>query len=109
MIEQHPKEEILSIIKEIEIDPSATQRTISKNLGISLGKTNYLLQELIKKGLVKARHFSETPKKLAKINYILTKNGFKEMVRLTRLYLDIKEKEYIKLKRDWQRVSSVRL
>lgn len=58
MIEQVPKEEILHIIKEIESNPKATQRTISGKLGISLGKTNYLFRELIKKGLIKARNFS---------------------------------------------------
>jgi DNA-binding Lrp family transcriptional regulator len=68
MIEQPPKEEILHIIKEIEIDPSATQRALSGRLGISLGKTNYFLKELIKKGVIKVKNFSTRPGKLGKIN-----------------------------------------
>ncbi|MDP2939753.1 MAG: winged helix-turn-helix transcriptional regulator [Candidatus Omnitrophota bacterium] len=47
---EHPSEETLSIIKEIEATPATTQRIISNKLGISLGKTNYLLKALIKKG-----------------------------------------------------------
>ncbi|HOW43091.1 MAG TPA: MarR family EPS-associated transcriptional regulator [Candidatus Omnitrophota bacterium] len=104
MIEQHPSEEVLSLIKTIETDPAATQRSISDKLGISLGKTNYLLKELIKKGFIKAHHFSTHPQKIAKINYILTQKGFNEMLRLTRLYLSIKEKEYFRFKKDWQRL-----
>ena len=38
--------------KEIEANPVATQRVVSKKLGISLGKTNYILKELIKRGFV---------------------------------------------------------
>ncbi|MBU1922625.1 winged helix-turn-helix transcriptional regulator, partial [Patescibacteria group bacterium] len=49
MIEHAPREEILHIIRHLEDDPAATQRAISSRLDISLGKTNYLLKELIKK------------------------------------------------------------
>ena len=48
-----PKEETLHIIKEIEDDPALNQRLLSQKLEISLGKTNYLLRELIKKGIIK--------------------------------------------------------
>ena len=36
-----PKEETLSIIKEIELNPAATQRELSQRLGISLGKNSH--------------------------------------------------------------------
>lgn len=104
MIEHIEQEEILSIIKEIEQDPSTTQRTVSQKLGISLGKTNYLLRELIKKGLVKAQSFTAKPDKLKKLNYILTKKGFEEKVRLTRHFLRKKESEYLFLKNELKNI-----
>ena len=101
MFEQSPKEEILHIIKEIEINPSATQRSISERLGISLGKTNYLMRELIRKGIIKARNFSGNPGKLRKIHYILTKEGFEHKIQLMHHFLKVKEDEYNRLRKEW--------
>lgn len=106
MFEQTPKEEILSIIKEIETDPSATQRTVSKKLGISLGKTNYLLKELIKKDFIKTKHFLTNPNKLKKISYLLTNKGVEEKLQLTHHFLKKKEMEYKLLKEEWKRFSN---
>lgn len=103
MLEQSPKEEILSIIKEIETDPTATQRTVSKKLGISLGKTNYLLKELIKKDIIKTRSFLSNPGKIKKISYILTTKGFEEKMQLTYHFLKKKEMEYALLKEEWDK------
>ena len=105
MIEQNSHEEILFIIKEIETDPRATQRTLSSKLGISLGKTNYLLNQLIKKGFIKACHFSTTPGKIEKINYLLTKRGFEERFNLLKYFLKLKEEEFARLKVEWRRVA----
>lgn len=102
MIEQI-KEDTLSVIKEIETNPETTQRAVSKKLGISLGKTNYLLRELIKKGLIKGESFSTHPGKLRKISYLLTHKGFDEKMRLTYHFLKLKEAEYKQLKEEWER------
>lgn len=102
MIEQSPKEEHLLIIKHIEAEPAITQRDLSLKLGISLGKTNYLLRELTKKGLIKIKNFSRNPGKLKKIGYILTKKGFNEKLRLTYHFLQRKEQEYNRLKQEWK-------
>ncbi len=106
MIEQAPKEEHLLIIKHIEAESAITQRDLSVKLGISLGKTNYLLRELTKKGLIKANNFSKNPEKLKKINYFLTKKGFNEKLRLTYHFFRRKEEEYGKLKQEWELLSS---
>ena len=105
MIEQSSSEEILYIIREIETDPHATQRTLSAKLGISLGKTNYLLNELIKKGLISARNFSTSPGKLRKINYLLTKRGFEERVTIATHFLERKTFEYNRLKQECRRIT----
>lgn len=102
MLEQS-QEESLSIIKEVEANPAITQRAVSKKLGISLGKTNYLLRELIAKGLIKGGSFSENPEKLKKIIYILTPKGFEEKMRLTYHFLKKKELEYKFLKEEWEK------
>jgi EPS-associated MarR family transcriptional regulator len=108
MSEHPPKEDILSIIKEIETNPTATQRTLSERLGISLGKTNYLLQELIKKGFIKAKNFSHNPKKLEKIHYLLTRKGIEEKMRLMYHFLKRKEDEYIHIKEEWEQLAADR-
>ena len=94
------KEETLQLIREVEGDPSLNQRLLSQRLNISLGKTNYLLKELIKKGFVKVVGFSQKPEKAKKVNYILTKRGFSRMRELTYHFLKAKEKEYKRLKEE---------
>jgi len=108
MSEQSSQEEILRIIKEIESNPQATQRTISSHLDISLGKTNYLIKELIKKGMVEVKNFSDNPNKLQKINYFLTKKGIEHKIHLLQVYLQIKEAEYNRIKQEWDKVSEGR-
>jgi len=69
-------------------------------LNISLGKTNYLLRELIKKGMLKVKNFSEDKEKVRKAKYILTKKGFEEKLRLALYFLKKKENEYLELKKE---------
>ena len=104
MFEQKPKLEVLSIIKEIESDSAATQRLLSQKLGISLGKTNYLLKELIKKGFIEVQNFSNNPGKLKKITYILTRKGFEHKIQLIGYFLKIKETEYNHMKQEWEKL-----
>ncbi|MFA5156115.1 MAG: MarR family EPS-associated transcriptional regulator [Candidatus Omnitrophota bacterium] len=104
MVEQPIKEENLFIIKELETNPAATQRVLSDKLGISLGKTNYLLKALIKKGFIKVHNFSHNPGKIQKINYYLTKHGLEEKIRLMRIFLKKKEAEYNFLKQEWEAI-----
>lgn len=98
------KEENLLIIKELESKPASTQRHLSNKLGISLGKTNYLIKELIKKGFVKVRNFSDNPGKLGKIQYYLTKEGLEHKIHLMQHFLKAKEIEYNRLKDEWKQL-----
>ena len=102
MTEQPQKEETLFIIKELEVNPSATQRDLSSSLNISLGKTNYILHELIVRGFVKVRNFTDNPGRLKKINYLLTEKGLDEKMRLLKHFLQIKEIEYNRLKQEME-------
>jgi len=74
------------VIREIEINPSHTQRSLAEKLDISLGKVNYVLAGLIEKGLVKAKKLKNNPEKI-RWQYILTPEGMKEKVEITKKYL----------------------
>ncbi|MBU1863750.1 MAG: MarR family EPS-associated transcriptional regulator [Candidatus Omnitrophica bacterium] len=111
MFEQndHPqfpeKEETYSLLSELHNSTSCTQRDLSLKLNVSLGKVNYLIKELIKRGLVSVNSFSKNPNKLKKVRYVLTKKGFNARVELTQYYFKKKEEEYNRMKEEWERLS----
>jgi EPS-associated MarR family transcriptional regulator len=99
------KEETLVLLSELSHSPHITQRDLSSKLNVSLGKTNYLIRHLLKKGMIKARSFSHNPGKLRKVKYMLTQKGFKEKIRLTYYFLKKKEAEYNYIKAKWEQLA----
>lgn len=87
------------ILKLLEADPHASQRRISDELGISLGRVNYCINALITKGLVKANNFRNSENKRAYL-YLLTPRGIEERARVTARFLRVKLDEYEILKRE---------
>ena len=87
----------LNILRKIDKNSNITQRKLANELGISLGKLNYLLIELKKKGLVKINNFKKNPKKLNYI-YLLTPRGIAIKTKLTISFMNRKLKEYDELK-----------
>ena len=59
------------ILRKLVSNPKLSQRELSKELGLSLGKVNYCLKELKKKGLIKLNNFQKNPNKLNYL-YLLT-------------------------------------
>ena len=55
----------LKVMRTIEAKPALSQRELARELGISLGKTNYCLQALLEKGWIKARNFKNNKNKIA--------------------------------------------
>ena len=95
-----PSEEIhYRLLKTLESDPNISQRELSKELGISLGKTNYCLKALIQKGWIKARNFKNSHNKLA-YAYILTPSGIQQKAEITMAFLRRKQQEYEDLERE---------
>jgi EPS-associated MarR family transcriptional regulator len=94
------------LLSEIDRSPHLTQRDLSLRLNISLGKTNYLIRALVKKGAVKAGNFTQNPGKLRKVQYILTSEGFNKKMRLTYYFLRKKEAEYASLREEWERLKA---
>ena len=81
----------------LEEHPDCSQRELSRRMGVSLGKTHYLLRALLEKGWVKMQNFSRSDRKL-RYAYVLTPNGMRERMKLTRNFLARKETEYLELK-----------
>jgi len=93
---QDPDAARLAVLRLLEADPSLTQRGLSEALGLSLGKTHYVLHALLDKGLVKIGNFRRSKRKAA-YAYALTPAGLREKLRLTRSFLSRKETEYKQL------------
>lgn len=83
----------LELLRLLEQHPEYSQRQLSNGLGVSLGKTHYLLKALLDKGWVKAQNFQRSDRKLRYL-YVLTPSGVVERVKLTRAFLTRKEHEY---------------
>lgn len=87
------------ILKLLENNPSASQREIARELGVSLGRVNFCLQALVEKGLIKANNFRQNESKRAYL-YYLTPKGMKEKAKVTMRFLSAKLDEYESLKRE---------
>jgi EPS-associated MarR family transcriptional regulator len=81
------------VMQIVEGNPSITQREISAELGISLGRVNYCMNALVEKGLVKIENFRSSDTKW-RYAYILTPNGIAEKAALTGRFLARKLREY---------------
>jgi EPS-associated MarR family transcriptional regulator len=87
------------ILRILETSPDISQRELARALGVSLGKTNYCLQALMEKGLVKANNFKNSNNKKAYV-YFLTRKGITEKGRATTRFLERKMLEYEALHRE---------
>lgn len=81
------------LLKLLEKNPSLNQRELAKAMGISLGKTNFCLNALIEKGLIKASNFKRSKSKM-NYAYYLTPKGIEEKARVTLQFLKRKQDEY---------------
>jgi EPS-associated MarR family transcriptional regulator len=93
------------VLRALQQQPSLNQRQLAELLGVSLGKTNYLLRALLDKGLLKARNFRNSQHKLA-YAYLITPTGLAEKAALTRGYLDRKSQEYEALKDEIEKIKA---
>jgi len=89
----------LDLLRRIESNPQFTQRELSREMGVSLGKVNYCIKKLTEKGLIKLTNFTHNPKKIG-YAYLLTHRGIEEKSRLTFSFLKRKIVEYEILKKE---------
>ena len=83
----------LELLRLLEQHPDYSQRQLAVELGVSLGKTHYLLKALLGKGWVKAQNFQRSDRKLGYL-YLLTPAGVKHRFQLTQAFLARKERDY---------------
>ena len=72
----------LLLLRELDRDGGATQRTLAIKLGVALGLTNLYLNRLARKGYIKVTTIPHN-----RIRYLLTPQGVTEKSRLTYLYM----------------------
>ena len=93
------KQNKFQILKYLERDLHPTQRQLSNDLGVSLGKINYCLKSLIEKGFIKVDNFRNSNNKI-QYSYLLTPKGIEEKAKLTLDFIRIKTQEYDTLKQE---------
>lgn len=93
------QQDYFEILRKLTKNPNSSQREIAKELGFSLGKINYCMNELKKKGYLKIKNFKDNPNKLNYI-YILTPKGISEKTKLTVNFMKRKMHEYDVLKKE---------
>ena len=89
----------LDLLRRLESNPKFTQRELSQEMGVSLGKVNYCIKKLTEKGLIKLTNFAHNPNKMG-YAYLLTPSGIEEKSRLTFSFLKRKVIEYEILKKE---------
>ena len=89
----------LDLLRKLESNPQSTQRELSREMGVSLGKVNYCIKKLTEKGLIKLSNFTHNQNKMG-YAYLLTPQGIEEKSRLTFSFLKRKVIEYEVLKKE---------
>ncbi|MCK9472262.1 MarR family EPS-associated transcriptional regulator [Sulfurimonas sp.] len=95
----------LSVLRNIEA--LKTQRTLAEELGLSVGKVNYVLKALVEKGLIKAESFFANKNK-NQYKYLLTEKGFNEKLQLTQKFIQRKKAEYDELVLELENMKGMR-
>ena len=86
-------------LRELAKDGKLSQRDLSKKMGLSLGKVNYLVNALVKKGYIKAQRFKNSRNKIGYM-YILAPKGINQKITQTYYFLQRKIEEFDTLKEE---------
>ena len=70
-------EKHFQILDTLDGQEISTQRQLAQFTGISLGQINYVLKQLLEKGLVKIGNFRKNPYKIG-YTYLLTPKGIEK-------------------------------
>jgi EPS-associated MarR family transcriptional regulator len=93
------------VLRMLHEQPDLSQRSLAKELGVSLGGINYCFKALLEKGWVKLENFSQSRHKLGYV-YLLTPEGVVQKSNLTAEFLRRKILEYKMLKAEIKLLSS---
>ncbi len=100
-----PDSSLLGVLRLLDESPSRSQREVAHELGMSLGKANYVLRALLDKGLVKVQNFRNSQNKRG-YAYLLTPEGVAAKAELTRAFLERKIEEYDALRLEIERLKA---
>lgn len=90
-------EDYFLILRKVAKKSRQSQRRMAEELGFSLGKLNYCLKELQKKGFIKIQNFKKSKNKINYF-YALTPKGISSKTMLTINFMKKKMEEYDELK-----------
>ena len=99
-MEDKDNQDHFEVLRKIQKKPESSQRELAEELGFSLGKLNYCLKALQKKGLVKLQNFQKKTNKISYLQYVITPKGISERTKLTINFMKRKMQEYDELKRE---------
>ena len=86
-------------LRELEKDSTLSQRDLSKRVGLSVGRINYIINALLEKGYIKAQRFKNSKNKMGYM-YTLTPKGISERLVQTQEFLLRKTAEYEQLRQE---------
>ena len=89
----------LDVLRAINNETNVTQRKMANDLGFSLGKLNYVIKALKKKGHIKVKNFKNNKNKINYL-YILTPQGISAKTKLTLNFMRLKMREYDELRQE---------
>ena len=91
------------LLKVLSKDARLSQRGMASQMGISLGKVNYCLAELAKKGLIKINRFKDSTQKIKYLYHLtprgIAARGIEARAALTVSFLKRKMNEYNEIRR----------
>jgi EPS-associated MarR family transcriptional regulator len=90
-------------LRELEKDNTLSQRDLSKKVGLSVGRVNYIINSLLKNGFIKAQRFKNSKNKIGYM-YILTPKGIRERIAQTQAFLQRKTMEYEQLRAEIEKL-----
>jgi EPS-associated MarR family transcriptional regulator len=91
------------VLRLFETNPHMSQRELARKLDVSLGKANYCVRALVRKGWVKATNFKDSRNKSAYM-YLLTPRGIDQKAALTLEFLRTKTREYEELRAELDQI-----
>lgn len=91
------------LMRLLDANPRMSQREVARELGISLGRVNYCLQALVRRGWIKAANFKNSQNKAAYM-YLLTPRGLERKASLTLQFLQSRMREYETLRREIEQI-----
>jgi EPS-associated MarR family transcriptional regulator len=86
-------------LRELAKDGSLSQRDLSKRMGLSLGRVNYVVNALLEEGYIKASRFKNSKNKIA-YTYVLTPKGIAAKVTQSYDFLQRKLEEFNRLRNE---------